>query len=164
MRHDGRLVDVERRLERDRQGRWHPAERLQRSECGLFYGRAWADHPHFTYSEAWLLPAQGWAVTRFTFRPDAPVKPDWYLEVDAIEVQGSRWHQRDGYLDFFLFEGARYELQDADELAEGMAAEHITPAEVIATLAALDGLCRALHRLRFSGTALLAEFAPDLPR
>jgi predicted RNA-binding protein associated with RNAse of E/G family len=164
MRHNGTVVDVERRRVRDRQGVWYPTDRLTLGESGLYYGHTWPPDALAAYSESWWLPQPGWAVHRIAFRPQAPVKPDWYVEIDPIVVNGPLWHQKDGYLDVSVFEGVRYEIEDADELAEGLAAGDITLAEATAVLCALDRLCRALHRLGCSGVALLAEFAPELPR
>ena len=163
-RHDGSVVDVDRHRERDRFGGWHSVERLMLTASGLYYGRDWENDALLMYTETWLLPEPGWAVHRIAFRPEATVTPDWYIETDMVDVDGTVWHQRDGYLDLYVFEGSRYELLDADELAEGLAAGHITADEVVVTLSSLDRLCGALHRLGFSGRALLEEFAPDLPR
>jgi len=162
-RHDGSVVDVAQRLVRDRRGRWHPLQRLMVGESGLYLGLPRVEDAHFTYRELWLLPEQGWSVSRFQYQPHVQPQVDWYIETDPIAIDGSLWHVRDGYLDLMVYEGVRYELLDADELAEGILAGHINQAEAVEALCSLDRLCRALHRLGFSGRALLDELAPDLP-
>ena len=70
---------------------------------------------------------------------------------------------RDGYLDLEVWEGRRYHLQDAHELAEGLAAGEISVSETVHALDALGRLCEALKRADCSVRAVLAEYAPGLP-
>ncbi|MGE3600116.1 MAG: hypothetical protein AB7N70_31705, partial [Dehalococcoidia bacterium] len=70
----------------------------------------------------------------------------------------------DRSLDHKVFESPRNEVAAADELAACLEQQQIAPADAIAALRSLNALCRALERLNFSGAALLAEFAPGLPR
>ncbi len=71
---------------------------------------------------------------------------------------------RDCYLDVAVFEGSRYEVLDADELAQGLTAGDISVEEAARALESLNRLCRLLASNGFSGAALLAELAPGLPR
>lgn len=163
-RNAGSEIDTNARNMRERDGRWYPLERLLVAESGLYWARPIADSMHFSYVERWLLPGPGWAISRPTFHSHLTGMFDWYVETELIEVDRSTWRVRDGYLDLCVFEGVRYELEDADELADAIAADEIPLAEALMALRALQQLCAALRRNGFSGRALLEEFAPDLPR
>ncbi len=162
-RNPGTTIDVAGARVEERDGCWYPLERLAVSGDTLYYGRPVTGIPLFTYHERWLLPAQGWAVSRFVFAPGVPAPMDWYIETDLIEVDGPRWRIRDCYLDVELYEGVRYELRDADELAAGLRARQIPLAEALSALEALHRLCGALRTHGFSGAALLRAYAPGLP-
>jgi predicted RNA-binding protein associated with RNAse of E/G family len=163
-RHRGVDVDTAARRVRDRDGCWYPAENLVVSEAGLYYYRDFPDGELFSRNEKWLLPGPGWVINRLSFLPHVPDPLDWYIEPDSVQVDGSIWRVRDAFLDLEVYEGVRYELLDADELADGLAAGEITLAEALVALQALDKLCGALRRHGFSGRALLVEFASGLPR
>src|SRR5262249_18628225 len=112
----------------------------------------------------WLLPAQGWVLGRFSAYPgQRPMGEDWYIDLDAIHVAGDVWRVQDGLLDVAVFDGQRYELHDADELADCLEHGLLPVADGLAALRSLHPLCRALERLSFSCVALLAEYAPGLP-
>ena len=162
-RNAGSEIDTAAGRMRDRDGQWHQLDRLTVGGHGLYWARPTPGNALFSYCERWLLPDLGWAISRFAFHPHLPKQIDWYMETDLIQTAGPIWRQRDGYLDVGVYEGVRYELEDADELAEAIAAGEIPLAEALAALHALDQLCVALQRNGFSGRALLAEFAPDLP-
>lgn len=163
-RNQGSVVDTQALTVRDRNGLTYPIERLEVAQGRLFYARAIAGNDLFFYQERWLIPDQGWVVNRFTFHEHLRATAiDWYMETDRVEVAGSTWRVSDGYLDLGVYDGSRYELDDADELADGIAAGEITVAEGLAALHALNTLCKALHRLHFSGESLLREYAPGLP-
>ncbi len=162
-RNPGCTVDTATARVLERDGRWYQLERLVVAGDTLYYGRPVADVPLFTYHERWLLPACGWAVSRFVFAIGVSAPLDWYIETDLIEVSGTQWRVRDCYLDVELYEGVRYELRDADELAAGLRAREIPLAEALAALESLHRLCAALRTHHFSGPALLRAFAPGLP-
>jgi len=103
-------------------------------------------------------------LNRLTFLPNVPNPLDWCIEPDPVLVDGSVWRVRDAFLDLEVYEGVRYELRDADELADGLAAGEISLAEALTALHSLNSLCQALRLNGFSGKALLDEFAPGLPR
>lgn len=163
-RHLGMLFDLGTNSCRDRAGNTAPMDAVVRVGAALYVaGRFVRDHRFAAYQQ-WIMPGQGWVVGRFVARPGMPpMRMDWYVDLDAVTVRGDVWHVEDRLLDLCIFEGQRYEVQDADELADCLADGTIAPAEAIAALRSLDALCRALERLRFSGVALLAEFAPGLP-
>lgn len=163
-RHRGVDVDAATRRVCDRDGCWYPAENLVVSEAGLYYYRDFPDGTLFVRNEKWLLPGPGWVVNRLAFLPQVPAPLDWYIEPDPVVVDGSIWRVRDAFLDLEVYEGVRYELRDADELADGLAADEISLAEALGALHSLNALCLALRRHRFSGKALLDEFALGLPR
>ena len=163
-RNPGSDIDTASRRVRDRDGRWYPLDELLVAGESLYYARPVDDSEHFSYYWKWLLPIPGWVVSRARFH-DHIVQPfDWYIETDFIDVEGPLWHVRDGYLDVELWEGRRYHVDDAHELANGLACGEITTAETAAALDALGRLCAALQRGGYSGRELLAEFAPGLPR
>ncbi len=162
-RNGGSLVDTVAGTVRDRNGVIYPLERLVVAGGRLYYARSIAPNPLFSYHERWLLPEQNWVVNRFAFHPHRLPSIDWYIETDLIEVDGALWRVSDGYLDVGLFEGRRYYLEDADELADGIAAGDIPLAEGLVALRALNQLCLALERHHYSGHALLREYAPGLP-
>jgi predicted RNA-binding protein associated with RNAse of E/G family len=118
----------------------------------------------FDYHERWLLPDQGLSVSRFRFLPTAPYTIDWYIETEILSIEGHLWTVRDGYLDLEVHEGQRYDLDDAEELGEGLASGDITPQEAATVLASLSRLSELLRRNGCSGSALLEAFAPGLPR
>jgi predicted RNA-binding protein associated with RNAse of E/G family len=156
-------VAARRVLERD--GRWYALDRLATTDSGLYYARPVAGSDHFHYHERWLLPDHTWSVSRFTFHDHLREgRVDWYIEMDAIEAKDGRWRVSDGYLDVAVWEGSRYEVWDADELADGLRDGEISPEEAIAALHALHRLATCLSKNGYSGAALLADFAPGLPR
>jgi predicted RNA-binding protein associated with RNAse of E/G family len=141
-----------------------PLERLAVHGETLYFGRPVEANEHFRYHERWLIPEQGWAISRFTFHEHFKDRVDWYIEMDLIQRDGPMWRVCDGYLDVAVIEGERYEVWDAEELAEGLKCGEISQEDAIAALEALGRLHAALRRLKHSGAALLAEFAPGLPR
>jgi predicted RNA-binding protein associated with RNAse of E/G family len=163
-RNGGSEIVTETRRLRDRNGLWYALDRLSVGRSGLYHARATPEVELFTYHERWLLPGPGWAISRFVWRPNRPGRIDWYIEPEIIEVDGSVWRVRDGYLDLAVHEGLRYQLEDADELAEAIAAGEIPLTEALAALTSLQRLCTALRGNGCSGQALLAEFAPELPQ
>ena len=163
-RNSGSTVDVAAQRVCDRDGVWYALDRLVLAGNGLYYSRPIEGSQHFHYHERWLLPDHAWSVSRFTFHDDFRDRVDWYIEMDFIHVSGDLWRVRDGYLDVAVWEGARYEVWDADELGEGMLAQEISVEEAAQALDSLDRLVRVLKGNGYSGAALLAEFAPGLPR
>ncbi|MGH2609662.1 MAG: DUF402 domain-containing protein [Tepidiformaceae bacterium] len=161
VRHRGAVVDVDRRAVCDRDGEWYPLERLEVAGSTLYYARQ-LDFHLFDYHERWLLPEQGWSVSRLRFFPHVPDPIDWYIEMEVIEVDGPLWTVRDGYLDMEVWEGSRCRLDDADELADGLASGAITVEEAAVVLRSLDRLCDELHANGNSGRALLERFATKL--
>lgn len=162
-RNGGTVVDVAGGTVTGRDGRVMTPDRLVVGAGGLYYARPFENNRHVTYIEHWLLPAQGWTISRFRFGPGVAGKPDWYIEPEIIEVKNSLWQVRDTYLDIEVYEGVRYQLEDAEELAAGLAAGEIPLSEGIIALNALGSLCAELRRNGCSGRALLAEFASGLP-
>lgn len=147
-----------------RDGQFRALDRLVVTPTALYYARLWDDHPRIAGNETWLLPAQAWAVTRFSYRPGAQRHAwDWYIDIDHISVSPDTWTISDRFLDIVVHEGAGYEVLDADELADGIDADEISRTETIAALRALDALTKALQRAGFSVTMLLQTYAPDLP-
>lgn len=163
-RNPGSVIDVTSRRVCDRDGRWHALDDLTLADGALYYARPIAGNALFSYHHRWLLPDQMWVVNRFAFHSHVPDPLDWYIETDLIDVAGPLWRVRDTYLDVEVYDGLRYELRDAGELAEGITSGEIPVTEAAAALDALDRLCAALHRHQFSGSALLAELVPNLPR
>ena len=161
--HQGLMVDVGARTHRDR-GRTSSLDALVLGEGGLYIAGPLPENRRFRAYQRWLLPTEGWAVGRFAPHPgQRPMAEDWYIDLDEITVSGDIWRAEDRLLDVAVFEGQRYEVQDADELADCLDRGLLAPAAVIAALRALHHLCRALERLDLSGAALLAEYAPGLP-
>lgn len=162
MRNAGKDIDIGRKVVRDRDGLWHPVDTMQVSGGVLYYARP-VPAEHFNYHELWAFPEQDWVVSRLHFHPDAPDPIDWYIEPDLVDVTGDMWAIRDAYLDVCAFEGSHYRLEDAGELAEGLASGAITLPEAVRALEALDRLLAVLERNGNSGAALLRELAPGLP-
>jgi predicted RNA-binding protein associated with RNAse of E/G family len=139
-------------------------DRLEIANHRLFYARAIPEDASVHYQETWLIPDQGWAVTRFAFRDHLRTGAiDWKMEPDLVRQDGSLWRVTNGLLDLDVYEGARYDLEDADELAEAMSTGAISLEDGFAALHALNSLCRALRRHGYSGRSLLREYAPGLP-
>ncbi|HLZ71936.1 MAG TPA: hypothetical protein VKV26_18690 [Dehalococcoidia bacterium] len=162
-RHRGVDVNAATRRVRDRDGCWYRAENVVVSEAGLYYYRDFPGGTLFSRNEKWLLPGPGWVVNRFNFLPHVPDPLDWYIEPDAVLVDGAVWRVRDAFFDLEVYEGRHYRLRDADEFADGLAAQEMTLTEALVALRSLQRLCEALRRHDFSGKALLEEFAVDLP-
>jgi predicted RNA-binding protein associated with RNAse of E/G family len=163
-KHQGLLVDVAARTHRDRQGRISPLDDLALGDGTLFIMGTLPNNPRFRGFQRWLLPAHGWVVGCFEPRPgQRPMDCDWYIDIDAISIDGDCWRAEDRLLDLKVFDHQRYEIDDADELADCLEQRQIAPADAIAALRSLNALCRALERLNFSGAALLTEYAPGLP-
>ena len=171
MRHQGSTIDVETQRVRDRDGNSYAAENLVVAHGALYYERHIGSRDpaqrqlgqQFYHQQRWVLPAHGWVFNRFAFFADFPRPVDWYIETELITVGGPLWRIADGYLDVEVFEGVRYEVDDAHELAEGMLCGDISLDDAAAALTSLHELCQALERLDFSGAALLAKYAPGLP-
>jgi predicted RNA-binding protein associated with RNAse of E/G family len=170
-RNRGAEIDVAGRRVRDRDGQWHAITDLAVAASGLYFVREPdeidAVDPHrgrlrWPY-ERWLLPDAGWTATRHALPADHDDRLDWYIEPEIITATDAGWAIRDAYIDVRVYEGQRYLVDDADEFAEALAAGEMSVEEAVVTLQSLDRLCRALQRLRFSGHALLREFAPGLP-
>jgi predicted RNA-binding protein associated with RNAse of E/G family len=163
--HEGTLIDARARTHRGRRHAVSPLDALVVGDGALYAAGPLPDNPRFGGFERWFLPAQGWVVGRFSTRPgQRPMDCDWYIDIDAVVVEGDSWHARDRLLDLKVFDGRRYEVDDADELADCLADGTLAPADAQAALRSLNALCRALERLGFSVPALLAEYAPGLPQ
>ncbi len=162
-RNPGSTVNTHSRTVIDRDGIERGVDALEVTDAGLYYARP-VDFEHFDYQERWILPALGWVVNRFAFRPQSPAACDWYIETELIQVDDAIWRVADGYLDVYVYEGEHYHLEDAGELADGLAAGEIAVADATSALRALDRLCEALRTNDCSGHALLATFAGSLPR
>lgn len=157
-------MDVTARSHRDRQGRIAPLNTLAIAPGGLYIAGDFRGHRRFRAFQRWLLPAQGWVLGRFAVHPgQRPMSEDWYIDLDAIRVAGNLWTAEDRLLDVGVFEGRRYEIQDADELADCLEQGLLPPEAALIALRSLHELCQALERLEFSGAALLREYAPGLP-
>jgi predicted RNA-binding protein associated with RNAse of E/G family len=162
--HQGILVDTRARTHRDRQGRVSALDALVQADGALYIAGPLPGNPRFHAFQRWILPAQGWVVGRFAVHPGRqPMVEDWYIDLDETIVTGDLWRVEDRLLDVSVYEGRRYEVDDADELAECVEQGLISPRAAAGALRSLHVLCRALERLDFSGAALLAEFAPGLP-
>jgi predicted RNA-binding protein associated with RNAse of E/G family len=162
--HQGLLVDVRARTHRDRQGRVAALDTLVLDGDTLYIAGPLIENPRFRAFQRWLIPAHGWVVGRFDTQPgQRPMDCDWYIDIDAVTVDGNLWRAEDRLLDLKVFDHQRYEVDDADELADCIEQHQIAPADAIAALRSLNTLCRALKRLDFSGAALLTEYAPGLP-
>jgi predicted RNA-binding protein associated with RNAse of E/G family len=164
-RNQGSVVDTTTRRLRERNGLWYPLEQVTIADGQLYWGRPTPESEWAAYQERWLLPTPGWTIDRFVFRPEhrARFDWDWRIETDRIAVTGSRWSVHDTYLDVTVYEGIRYDVDDADELADGVVQSKIPLAEALDALHALSRLCTALRRHRCSVTAILREYAPKLP-
>lgn len=158
------LIDIAERTEHTRSGMVIPLERLELGEGTLYCARKLIAHPRIAAVERWLLPAQGWVVNRFHLHPETTRDHDWYVDLDQVEPRGDVWKIQDGFLDVVVRECHSYRVLDADELADGIEQGELTSAETVATLRSFHALIEALHRLDCSGSALLDEYAPGLPR
>jgi predicted RNA-binding protein associated with RNAse of E/G family len=147
-----------------RDGLFDPIDRLAVSDGALYFGRHGANNPGIAYPERWLLPEQGWVVSRWTMHPEAePFAYDWYVDIDRVDIDGEHRTITDRYLDLIVREHLGYEVLDADELAEAMETGAIAKSDGLDSLRALDSLCKALRRHDFSMKSVLQEVAPGLP-
>lgn len=163
-RNGGSTVDVAKRQVCDRDGCWYDLDRLEVSGGALYYARAMTNFDLVTYHERWLLPDQSLSVTRFTWAPGVEPHFDWYIETDLIDVARPLWTVRDGYIDLGVFEGSRYFVEDADELADALESGEIPVAEAAVVLRALERLCEELRSNGNSVSALLSGHASGLPK
>lgn len=162
-RNGGAIIDTARRQVRDRNGITYPLDAVVTSEHGLYYTRPIEGNELFWYHERWLLPKHALAVSRMAFHPHRADAVDWYIETDLTEVCGDMWSVRDGYLDVYVHEGLRYDLEDAGELADAIVHNELPLSDALEALRALDLLCNALRTNGCSGHALLTQLAPSLP-
>lgn len=162
-RNGGATIDIHAARVRDRNGLSYPLDTLVVTADGLYYARAIEGNDSFWYQERWVLPRQTLVVNRFAFHAHRNDACDWYIETDLTAVSDEGWRVRDGYLDIYVHEGARYEVEDAGELADAIASGDIPLADAIDALHALDRLCEALRANTCSGHALLRSIAPSLP-
>lgn len=166
-RHHGQLIDLRARTLRLRDGETVvPLDRLEVGEAALYCAFQYPAHARFHSLESWFIREHGWVITRFHLLPGArPMAMDWYVDIDRVDVdEGRTWRSTDRYLDIAIHDGRRYEVWDADELADGLEQGAISLENALAALRDLDLLCRELRRCGFSGRALLADYAPALPR
>jgi hypothetical protein len=164
-RNAGKDIDTRNQTVRDRDGLVYPVDRMVMGDGCLYYARPLDNFEDigFDYHELWAFPALDLTVSRIRFLPGAGDPIDWYIETDPIDVDGDVWRTRDGYLDVCLYEKTRYRVEDAAELAEGLASGAISMSDAVRALESLDRLLEILERNGRSGAALLAELAPDLP-
>ena len=147
-----------------RDGLFYPINHMAFSDGVLYFGRHGAENPSIAYQERWLFPEQGWVVIRWTLHSDGkPLGYDWYIDIDRTDIHDGHWTITDRYLDMIVHERVGYEVLDADELADAVAAGRIEVAEALRSLRSLDGLARSLRKHDFSMLALLQELAPGLP-
>lgn len=163
VRHRGADIDVERRAVFDRDAQWHELDCLEVAGTALYYARP-VPAQGFTYHERWLLPEQGWSISRIHWRDGWHEDFDWYIETEIMAVDGPVWSIRDGFIDVLVWEGLRIRIDDADELGDGLSSGVITVEEAAAALRSLDHLCDELHANGNSGAALLERYAAGLPR
>ena len=98
VRHRGCVVDTDQRRVCDRDGEWYHFDRLEVAGNTLYYARP-LNFDVLKYHERWLVPEQGWSISRFKFSPLEPDPFDWYIEMELIDVERSLWTVLDGYLD-----------------------------------------------------------------
>jgi predicted RNA-binding protein associated with RNAse of E/G family len=169
-RHQGTIVNVAERVSIGRQGQVFPLDAMEVAGGVLYYAHEMPPAVYIRYLERWVVPEQHWVINRFTLREDRPAPEGWipgyhwYVDLDRVTVTGDVWRMEDGYLDVIIYDGDRYELLDADELADALRGGDIPAEDAILALQSLDAICRDLRRLGFSGRALLDQYAPGLPR
>lgn len=139
-----------------------PVDRLESAADAIFFARPMPGSATLTYQQCWVLPVRGWVISKFTFAPDRVPDCDWYIDIDAAQPTASGWILRDRYLDLLVHDGRGYDLDDAGEFADALAAGDINQTDALAALRDLDAACKALRRHRYSCAALLAEYAPGL--
>ncbi len=161
-RNGGCVIDAAARRIRDRNGVWHPVDAMTVGEHGVYYARP-IENNKFWYVERWVLPAHALVFNRFAYHPQITDDVDWYIETDMTEVGDNTWTVRDGYLDVYVRDGVRYDLEDTRELAEAIAAGDIPLSDALEALHALDLVCESLRANNHSGHALLHTLAPSLP-
>ena len=159
-------LDTAARVLHARDGKSYPLGLVARGAEALYWDREPPGVWQFSRAESWLLPTQGWLVNRLTDRPGhvREVPFDWYIDLDQITVEGDCWTVADGLLDLIVVEGVRGTLLDADEFADDLADGMLSRTEGAYILRSLHALYAALARHTWSVAALLAEYAPDLPR
>ncbi|MHB8577392.1 MAG: hypothetical protein ACYDCQ_18935 [Dehalococcoidia bacterium] len=160
----GYVVDAAARTVGGPGGDTYALDRVEVVQGRLFLARSIANNASIFYHESWIMPVQGWVITRWAFHEQLRATAiDWKMEPNQVEVDGPLWRVSDGFLDLDVYEGSRYDLDDADELADALAAGTISLAEGLVALHALNTLCKALRRHGYSGHSLLREYAPGLP-
>lgn len=168
LRHPPARIHVDERVLHDRLGRTVPALDLAIAGNAMYFRTEPWHHADPTVEsrirqhERWALPDLQLFVHRFTLL-DGTMPYDWYVDLDRITVSGGIWTIEDQLLDVEIYEGRRYLVRDADELAEALENGAMSPAEATAALRSLHALAGILTDNGFSGAALLAKFAPGLP-
>ena len=162
-RNSGKDIDPVAKRVRDRDGKWHDVDELQVAGPVLYYGRSLGSWPamQFDYHEMWAFADLDVTVSRLRFFPDAPDAIDWYIETDPIDIVGGTWHIRDGFLDVCVYEGSRYRVEDAEELADGLTAGTISVEHASRALRALERVLRGLDANGCSGAELLRGWTPE---
>lgn len=146
-----------------RDGRVHVLEEFAVGEGAVYFAWHGGPTPEFLYQQRWIFPEHGWMVIRWTRTAEStPLGYDWYIDVDRIETQPGRWVVHDRYLDVIVKEGHSYEILDADELADAVAAGTLQADQALDTLRSLDRLCKTLRDHGFSMVRLLESLAPGL--
>lgn len=157
------IIDLDARVVHTRIGTTVAIDRLEHTPDALFFARPLPGNARIIYQRCWVLPAHGWVISRFTFAPGVVPDSDWYIDVDQTRLEPTEWTIHDRYLDLFIHEGRAYDVLDAAEFADALAAGEIGQPEALAALRDLDAVCKALRRHGYSCAALLAEYAPGLP-
>ena len=148
------IVDTERRLHITSNGGVYPIDRLEYVGEALYIEREFRDHPHVRYFQAYLLPEHGWQVCRYIPHQGAHWC-DWYVDICRIEVAGARWIREDLYLDLGVHDGRGYDLLDAEELGEAVAAGELRVGDAGYALHALQRFCDRLKEFGYQVQPLL---------
>ena len=162
-RNGGCFIDAAARRIRDRNGLWHPVDAMAVGEHGVYYARPIeGNRVSGTRSDGCYPPTRSCSTASPTTRIVTD-DVDWYIETDMTEVGDNTWTVRDGYLDVYVRDGVRYDLEDTRELADAIAAGDIPLSDALEALHALDLVCESLRANNYSGHALLRTLAPSLP-
>lgn len=148
------IIDTVGRLHVTAKGFAYPIDRLERFGPYLCMGREFRDHPTVRYLTAYLFPAQGWQVCRYTPHKGAHWC-DWYVDICSIAETDGRLTVTDLYLDVAVHEGRSYDLLDCDEFGEAVTSGQLALPLMRSALESLQRLADALVRHEYRMEPLL---------
>ncbi|WP_027480605.1 DUF402 domain-containing protein [Deinococcus pimensis] len=131
-------------------------EQYREHDHGLYVARPFYGHPRVAYWEAHLLPDLGVQLCRYELHGGRR-EFDYYMDVARIERRGDLWFVRDLYLDLTVWEGARAEILDTDELCAARRASLVGEEEALYAVERAHAVLNELAQHHYRVDRWLAE-------